>query len=131
MATVHKSVCKGLNRDEDNWMHLAAQRTANAGAEWTRQRKEALRAYRSVCGELSDEEVHSPKRAPDEIEPILSLSRPAGKQWKMAKDMFWVDRKSAAGLGASLESILCWSCPILKRKHRSCSRRIEAELVVT
>ena len=69
LNAVRKSVYNREGLNEENWMHIAAQRTLEAGDEWTRLRKETLRAYRSVYGDPAEEEVvQSPKRAADEID---------------------------------------------------------------
>lgn len=68
LNAVRKSVYNREGLNEENWMLLAAQRTLDAGEEWTRQRREALRAYRNTYGQLTEENVQSPKRAADEID---------------------------------------------------------------
>jgi chromatin structure-remodeling complex protein RSC7 len=53
LNAVRKSL---LNRDglnEENWMLVAAQRTAEAGAEWSKQRRRALVPYGGIFGASS------------------------------------------------------------------------------
>ena len=48
-----------LNREgvtEENWMLMAAQRTRDADEEWKKLRRNALRAYRGVFGDVTVEE---------------------------------------------------------------------------
>jgi chromatin structure-remodeling complex protein RSC7 len=53
LNAVRKSL---LNRDglnEENWMLIAAQRTAESGAEWSKQRRRALVPYGGIFGASS------------------------------------------------------------------------------
>ena len=69
LNAVRKSFYNREGLTEENWMHVAALRTQDAGGEWTQLRKQALSAYRSVYGEPAEEGVPpSPKRNVDEID---------------------------------------------------------------
>lgn len=84
LNAVRKSVYNREGLNEENWMHIAAQRTLDAGAEWAKLRRDALRAYRSVYGEPAEEEAQSPKRAADDIDIDDSEEKP--KRQKVVVD---------------------------------------------
>jgi chromatin structure-remodeling complex protein RSC7 len=65
LNAVRKSL---LNRDglnEENWMLVAAQRTAEAGAEWAKQRRGALVPYGGIFGATAASSTHAEKK--DEV----------------------------------------------------------------
>jgi hypothetical protein len=62
LNAVRKSL---LNRDglnEENWMLVAAQRTAEAGAEWAKQRRGALVPYGGIFGATAASSTHAEKK---------------------------------------------------------------------
>lgn len=67
LNAVRKSLLTRDGLNEENWMHIAAQRTMEASDEWAKLRKEALK----VCGGiLGDGAPSSPKRTADgELDP--------------------------------------------------------------
>ncbi|KAI9513432.1 chromatin remodelling complex Rsc7/Swp82 subunit-domain-containing protein [Russula earlei] len=63
LNAVRKSL---LNRDglnEENWMFVAAQRTAEAGAEWAKQRRRALVPYGGIFGAEGERERLGKRKA--------------------------------------------------------------------
>jgi chromatin structure-remodeling complex protein RSC7 len=65
LNAVRKSLYNREGLNEENWMHVAAQRTLEAGEEWKRLRKDALRVFRSAYGE---DVSMSLKRAANEVD---------------------------------------------------------------
>jgi chromatin structure-remodeling complex protein RSC7 len=61
LNAVRKSLLTRDGLNEENWMHIAAQRTMDASEEWTKTRKEALK----ICGGILGDGVivSSPKRS--------------------------------------------------------------------
>jgi len=84
LNAVRKSL---LNRDglnEENWIHIAAQRTVDAGDEFSKIRREALH----VCGGVQDRDVlplweDVKKRERDEAEDEVGIGSKRRRRMKM------------------------------------------------